>query len=461
MQKLSALFLMSIIVASYSHSMEKPESNNQDIDTFTYEGNQSDKDFCEKYATTMEEMHDVWLDAPVLAKNVLRRILKPHIFPNGWRSKFFIGKPGVGKTTLAKAIAYKALKADGWNCVFFTATEFSSVGDARNYTGDRLIGTLRHISDYAKKNGIKTIVIIDEINELLENFTSQHHDTGHTAIALWTFLDKQMHNHNFYLIGTLNDGDKIPPQIKDRTKSRYVELIGSRDLDDKKKSFLKKMNTPISQLDNQVSDELINRYLVRTEEWNPRDFTELANAAIEFVRGEGNESPIAVIKKIHLDQAFNLFKRGNELFDYNKKEETEAERHFQEQQRTQREFHEESIQLQRESIQLQKTQHTMQDWQFKESQKNQAIQSLYQHRIQLIVSKNQIGGRLSDEGYREAESMLFTQQLGGYDTTKLDDIINRAQSLRASLLASIDIASDLLSEIKKEQEANHKLLWWG
>lgn len=166
--------------------------------------------------TTPEQMISAFQAAPPKLKAIVEflknreRVNRPE-----YNCHFITGHPGVGKTTVAKAIPFMAK----WQCVFRTASELEGTG--RNQASEKLLALLNAVITKNKNS----VVIIDEINQLLENAESENHDTASTSKSLWTFLDKQHGNKKFFLIGTLNRMEKLPQQIKSRVLGQSTKMV--------------------------------------------------------------------------------------------------------------------------------------------------------------------------------------------------------------------------------------------
>jgi Cdc6-like AAA superfamily ATPase len=153
---------------------------------------------------TWQELVEVFEDTPEGMKDILTHLKKP-LDPE-LRAALVVGPPGTGKTTATLAIPHLAR----WYWKFFSGPELAS--QYRNETKGKLAAELKKTISRKKK----VVVIIDELNTLLENFNSKGHDTDTTSSFLWTFLDAQKRNQNFFFIGTMNRDDKIPDPIKHR-----------------------------------------------------------------------------------------------------------------------------------------------------------------------------------------------------------------------------------------------------
>ncbi len=192
------------------------------------------------------QMVEVFEDAPRNAQLLVDHLKNP-LAPN-WQTAFFVGPTGTGKSTAALAVPHLA----HWHWLYKAAPEFS--GTYRNETKERLADFLRCAVSQKKK----VVVIIDELNRILENFDSKHHDADATASYLWTFLDEQKYNPNFFFIGTMNREDKLPDQVKHRFggSSIYFPQHTPEKLRD---IFKKQMNrNPQMEFDEECDDVFID-----------------------------------------------------------------------------------------------------------------------------------------------------------------------------------------------------------
>ncbi len=201
-------------------------------------------------------MELVFKYSPLEAQLIVNHLQDTTYFPDDkdYRSAIFFGAPGSGKTMMAKAIAYK-MAQKGWDCKFVSST--SLFGGHRDQTAMRVTQELESIVASKKP----TIIIIDELHRLLENADSKHHDTDSTSTALWTFLDSQESNENFFLIGTMNRIDKLPQPFKSRIISDYIHFPLATDPKIKNMLVRIYLTTKNSVFHEEVNDDFLNKEL--------------------------------------------------------------------------------------------------------------------------------------------------------------------------------------------------------
>jgi AAA+ superfamily predicted ATPase len=268
------------------------------------------------------EMEMVFKAAPIEAQIIVKHLKDPMYIPinNDYRYAIFFGEPGSGKTTTAKAIGHKMSKK-GWNYKIISSAKF--LGENRNQTAIYLQKELEAIV----ASGKPTIIIIDELNNLLENADSKHHDTDTTSSALWTFLDSQHNNKNFFLIGTMNRISKLPKPFKDRIIFESIEFSLTNNA--KAQSFLlrKLLTTNRTQLDKEITDDFLNNELKKMGACGGRNIKNMATAicAINRINDDSNVFPL-IIKKESIAKAISRYSEFKEKSQYNKIEETDEER---------------------------------------------------------------------------------------------------------------------------------------
>jgi len=270
----------------------------------------------------IKEMELVFESSPIEAQLIVSHLRYPTYFPDDkdYRSAIFFGAPGSGKTVTANAIAYKMSK-EGWNCKIISST--SLLGEHRNQTAIRLEKELK--SAIASKK--PTLIIIDELHRLLENADSKNHDTDSTSTALWTFLDKQEGNENFFLIGTMNRIDKLPQPFKNRIISDYIHFPLTTDPKIKNKLIRMYLTTENSILDEEVTDDFLNKELEKLNDCAGRCLKKISRAIGRKNRiNESKKSSVTVIKKTTITQVANEHAKRKAEIKYNWVDESDDER---------------------------------------------------------------------------------------------------------------------------------------
>lgn len=332
----------------------------------------------------IEELKLAFKTSPKEAQFILKYLQDPTLFQlsQDYRSATFIGEPGTGKTTTAKAIAYE-MSEQGWECKFLSST--SLLGEYRNQTSIRLQKELETI-EISKK---PTILIIDELNRLLENSNSKHHDTDTIATTLWTFLDKHRDDKNFFFIGTMNRANKLPKAYKSRILLDYIEFPLVSDSKFKNEFIRRELITKNTMLDGEITNEFLDKELEKMGICSARDLKNISNR-IHKISQMTQTTPVAdkiIINKAAIVNAIDRYIQAKIKLDYDVEEETDEER--------QNRHHKENL--------------NMQDLHF-----------VQQQMIQLALNENQVNRKLplspwginyvSPEGKKKIDLLISDQQ---------------------------------------------------
>jgi len=329
----------------------------------------------------IEEMNLVFASSPKEAQCIVKHLQDPTFFElvQDYRSTTFVGEPGTGKTTMALAIAY-TMTQEGWEYKFLSST--SLLGEHRNQTAIALQKEFAAIEASKKP----TILIIDELNRLLENTDSKHHDTDTAATALWTFLDKQKGNKKFFFIGTMNRANKLPKPYKSRILLDYIKfpLINNPKL---KNDFIRKtLTTKNTSLDTEVTDTFLDIQLEKIGSCSGRDLKNISNAIYKISKiNETQPSDSMIIKKAIITHAIDLYVKNKIELDYDIEEETDEQR--------QNRYHKENQEMQeRHFVQQQMIQMTTNDNQYVDTSSSQQ-----NHHFISSDGKEKINSLISDE----------------------------------------------------------------
>lgn len=169
--------------------------------------------FCDQSVRVLEH---IYAAAPYDVHRIVNTLKSPNPKKPSWRNyAIFDGEPGVGKSLSGVAVAYKL----NWNLQKFAVSDFMKV---ENRNGTSVVFNV--IMSEFEKTAENTVVVVDEINQLLMNYDSKHHDTDASSKSLWTFLDGIEKKENIFFIGTTNGVGGFPPQIKDRINMRIFTI---------------------------------------------------------------------------------------------------------------------------------------------------------------------------------------------------------------------------------------------
>lgn len=297
----------------------KPRSINEIEEDDIVDTNEQEDDLSKE---EIAELELVFEHSPKRAQAIVNHLQDPNYFPHNrdYRSAYFVGDPGSGKTAMARAIVYKMSKK-GWSYKFIDSTEL--LGEYRNQTAIRLKKKLQEV--VASKR--PTIIVIDELHRLLENSESKHHDTDTAATALWLFLDKQRNNEKFFLIGTMNRVTRLPKPLKDRI---LIDVIKFPRIDDPKVKnliFRRAITSHNMSFDNAVTNEFLDAELAKLGPCMGRKLHKVSKLLFQIQKMDNKEQIIShVVKKEIITKSVALYIQLQNDMDYDFVEERDDER---------------------------------------------------------------------------------------------------------------------------------------
>lgn len=183
-----------------------------------YTGNISSQTFKHKIGTAPDVIKNVVLSLKDRTSKLLHKLPKTFLF---------IGKPGVGKTFLAAAIAYE-LQEDDWMPLLVNS---AVVCDRYVNSGEQ---NLNEFFNDVIETDRKYVVIFDEISVLAQRNKDANiqHDKD-TASALWLGIDKLKKSEKFLILGTTNTIDKFPDPLLSRFHKQHRITIRVPDVNDR------------------------------------------------------------------------------------------------------------------------------------------------------------------------------------------------------------------------------------
>lgn len=234
----------------------------------------------------------------------------------------FEGPPGTGKTTLAQAIA------ESTGCNFIIIEAHAIKNEYQNSGAQNIIRAFEPIL----QSNEPCVVVIDEITRLTDQHQNKHNPEEGTGTSLWIELDKCEKSPHILVIGTTNDFNSMPSQLK----SRFIDCVIKIDLP----SFEQRYNvlnylfkTSKFPLDETINDVFIKELATKTQTASIRTLEALMKSAIfkramknketrepiilsrtDFLDAiesiNKNESKQNVLTSIKKSQEFEEFKRG-------------------------------------------------------------------------------------------------------------------------------------------------------
>lgn len=237
----------------------------------------------------------------------------------GYSCMAMVGKPGVGKTSMAYAVARKA----GWEPYYIHQGHLSD--KYRNSSSKKLQEMLEEVV----LSGEKTLIIFDEFNSLLENYDSSNHDTDTLSRTAWCFLDEQYKNKNYdvFAIATMNRIYKIPEEFKTRLFPAVERITEFKDKKQIQESFLLSLESSNISFSEESKAYLDKRF----DDLNITDLRMIASCASivkTYALARIKERP-ATITKEYVDGAIEKYKFNFDLMEFGYKNISDEERRFQ------------------------------------------------------------------------------------------------------------------------------------
>ena len=236
--------------------------------------------------------------ANILKKKTLDKKAVRSIIP---QIMVFLGKPGLGKSTLAQAIAQYC----NMGC---TLIKISDVYDKYKDSGSH---NLREIFSIVRKFSDPHIVILDEMQFLVKK--RNHEDKEEEAArTLWSALDEFEDNLNLFFIGTANDITDFPPQLRSRISTAVFTIDLPSDKT-RKKIVNYYISTVPAHINAQFNEKEINYLIKKT---NGLSYRELQKTFLNACSEAGLENVNALdqvggikLEIIHIENAVKFVKK--------------------------------------------------------------------------------------------------------------------------------------------------------
>ena len=255
--------------------------------------------------------------APLKLKTLVEDMLRGEEYTKRYKSILLAGPTGAGKSTLAKAIAYKL----GKKCRVVNAP--SLLGHYRDQAAEKV----RDVFEEWRQDEEKRMLIFEEINALTDDYTSEHSDTMHTAMQTWTLIDEFKEDDDFFMVATSNRTKKMPHQFQSRYKARtfFIDLLSEAASRRTLEFCIKTLGVT---RDETCTDTYLTELAKKTVNFSPRDIEGLIDTALLLFSAENRNEPIKKLSKAYLEKAYSEIVQENEkLWDFTEHTTDEERRH--------------------------------------------------------------------------------------------------------------------------------------
>ena len=261
-----------------------------------------------------------------------------------------LGESGNGKSDAMEAIA--ALLDPDWSIHRIKERDLHKHAGAR---GDSTVQFNKLLHAMRQGSG-KNFIIMDELNGYLEHFASEHHDTDTFSRTFWEMLDEHLKKPEYFLIGSVNEFDKVPQQVKTRLIDCIFDIPGFTTPEHLSACLRKiQSNRPEFFMQDGNNDYLLQQFTelgVRTARSTRSLMYSVFGEAATFAQ-DYNHIPV---QRAHIDEAIARHKRiaikikyGQDVLSDEERRHREnqemAERHYKENKELQAEYRKHDVTL--------------------------------------------------------------------------------------------------------------------